>query len=150
MAKRRKPQFKTSILSTFSQLPGSRVAKAAARRSGETEIPILVRPGRGKPVLLVPGRGRRMRAYDIKTKKGRLPRTYFDTNELLRNRNFELIPIPSRVLTVGRLKLTIEDGHLNDKIPQPVILLIRWGEISLPKPPTPPPPPTGGGVSGGG
>jgi hypothetical protein len=91
-----------------------------------------------------------MRAYDIKTKKGRLPRTYFDTNELLRNRNFELIPITSRVLTVGRLKLTIEDGHLNDKIPQPVILLIRWGEISLPKPPTPPPPPTGGGVSGGG
>ena len=149
MAKKRAPQFKTSILSTFEALPGAAVARAAARKRSERGIPVLVRPDRGKPVLLVRGRNGKMRAYDIRPKKGKLPRAYFDTAALIRNPHYQLVPIASRVLSVRGLKLTVEDGQLTNRIPQPLILISHWGEIGGPKSPAPPPPPPTGTTTDG-
>lgn len=116
-------------------MPGSTVARAAA--TAQNQIPILMRPERHSPVLLVPGRSGRMRAYDVKSKKAKLPRAPFDTAKLLDSPDYELIPIESRVFSACGNKFTIEHGYLRDEIPQNLIYIIRFGEISLPKPPRP-------------
>jgi hypothetical protein len=136
MARTRKKGLGASLVSAFDLMPENEIVRAARDEDDcKDSIPILVKPDRGAPILLVPGDDRKVRAYDIKPKRGvRIPKPPFDTKQLIGNTKFKLTVIESRIVKVGSKTLRINGGFLENALVSLAVVAMRWGEIHPPRP----------------
>ncbi len=130
MVKKQSPALRRSIGAAFEKITGSAVAKAAAGN----QIPVLVRPDKGKAVLLVPDKDERLHAFEVHPRRGkRLPRAPFHTADLIRNADFKLKRISTGMLSIRGQEIPIRDGCVTGSGPAPVMNVLMWGEMPPPK-----------------